>query len=58
MNPVGAFIWDLLSVPRNGSDLLQQVVARYEVDPASARSDINAFIAELSDAGLVEVRQQ
>ena len=57
VNPVGAFIWDLLTVPRNGAELYRQVVARYEVDSAIARSDVNAFIAELSDAGLIEVQK-
>jgi hypothetical protein len=55
INRVGAFIWDLLATPRKTSELVQEVVARYEVDPGTAHADVDAFIADLSTAGLVEV---
>jgi hypothetical protein len=56
MNPVAAFIWDLLATPRKSSELAQEIVAHYEVEPATAISDVEGFIADLSDAGLVEVK--
>lgn len=56
MNPVAAFIWDLLATPRQATELVQEIVARYEVDSATATSDVDTFIADLSDAGLIEVK--
>ena len=56
MNPVGAFIWDLLATPLKSSELVQEVVARYDVAPATAQADVDAFIADLSTAGLIEVQ--
>jgi hypothetical protein len=57
MNPVGAFIWDLLTVPRRSSELIEQLVGRYDVDSATAQTDVDSFIAELAEVGLIEVQK-
>lgn len=57
MNPVGAFVWDLLAAPRCGSELVKQVTDAYDVDPATAQADVAAFLADLSAAGLIEVQE-
>ena len=57
MNPVGAFIWDLLKTPRQASELVDQVMQRYDVDATTARADVDAFVSELSEAGLIDVQK-
>lgn len=57
MNPVGAFIWDLLKAPRQASELVDEVVQRYDVDATTARSDVDAFVSELSEAGLIDLKK-
>lgn len=57
MNPVGAFLWELLTAPRRGSELVKEVTDRYDVDLATAQVDVTAFLADLSAAGLIEVRE-
>jgi hypothetical protein len=54
MRDVGQTIWERLDEPRGFDDLLQHVTAEYEVSPDVAASDINAFLSQLVEAGLVE----
>lgn len=58
MNPVGAFIWDLLATPRLHTELVALVVGRYEVDTQTAQTDVDSFVAELAAAGLVEIEER
>ncbi len=47
LNELGAFIWDRLPQIEQEQELLQQVLAEYEVDEATARADIAEFLAQL-----------
>jgi hypothetical protein len=55
INPVGGFIWELLSEPRTAAELTSLVMQRYAVDERVAHADVAAFIQSLSEEGLVEV---
>lgn len=54
MRDVGQTIWERLDEPRGLDDLLRHVTDEYDVAPDVAASDINAFLTELVEAGLVE----
>lgn len=47
LTEVGAFIWDLLPQVENEEQILDAVLAEYEVDPETARADIAAFLGKL-----------
>ena len=47
LTEVGTFIWDLLPQAENEEQILDAVLAEYEVDPETARADIAAFVGKL-----------
>ncbi|MBE6924905.1 MAG: PqqD family protein [Ruminococcaceae bacterium] len=49
LTEVGAFIWDLLPNVEDEAQILSAVLAEYDVDEATARADIAAFLAKLHD---------
>lgn len=52
---VGAFIWNLLETPTTLPALAQAVSDQFDVEPAQAATDAEAFLNRLSQAGLVRV---
>jgi hypothetical protein len=55
LDPVGARIFELLQRPRPLSEVLATVVAEYEVDEPTARTDLLALVEDLLDKRLVVV---
>jgi hypothetical protein len=53
LNPVAAFIWERLEGRATMAELEAAIVARYDVDPAAAATDVLAFVQELEAAGAV-----
>ena len=53
LNAVGAFVWDLLADPIASEAIVDAVIETYEIDRATAQSDVDELLAELSAAGLV-----
>ncbi len=49
LTEVGAFIWDILPQAENAEDILRAVLAEYDVDEATAKADIDAFLNKLKD---------
>lgn len=47
LTEVGAFLWDLLPGAQNADDLLTAVLEEYDVDEATAKADIEAFLQKL-----------
>lgn len=54
LNEVGAFLWRVLENGADKDELLQKLTAEYEVDDATASADIDAFIARLREASLLD----
>ncbi len=53
LNDVGRLIWDCLESDCSQDQLVDAVVAGYEVDREEASSDVAELVAQLVDAGLV-----
>lgn len=53
MNELAAFLWDRLPEAAGREDLLEAVLAEYEVSPAEAAADIDAFLAQLEKLGII-----
>ena len=56
INSVGAFVWRLLGDPIERDDIIDAVTDEFDVDRATAASDIDALLGQLVDAGLVETK--
>jgi hypothetical protein len=57
-NPLGSGLWNLLQAGRSVEEMADWVVERYEVTSQRALADIQAFLDELSRAGLVHQHGQ
>ena len=53
LDPVADYIWQELDGTKNLAEICNGVLANFEVDQAQARADIEEFITELLNAGLV-----
>ena len=47
LNELGGFLWDLLPQAKDGEDLVSAVLQEYDVDEATARADMEEFLAAL-----------
>ena len=53
LNPVGSRIWELIDGQRSLEEITGVIVQEFEVAPGVAVQDVQAFIQELLDRGLV-----
>ena len=54
LNETGAFLWSLLEEDTTIESMTEKMVAEYEIDAATAKSDIEAFTEKLRLSGLLE----
>lgn len=54
LNDTGADIWRGVEEGLAEAAIAERIAAKYEVDPERAREDVDAFIARMREAGLVE----
>ncbi|MGH8934913.1 MAG: PqqD family protein [Acidimicrobiia bacterium] len=53
-NPSGALLWGALVGGATRKELVSKLVEAFGVDPEGARADVDAFVAQLSEQGLLE----
>ena len=49
----GAVLWRLLANPTTRESLVETLVETYDIDSATARDDVDEFLATLSERGLL-----
>ena len=49
LSELGAFIWDRLEAAENSEEILRQILAEYEVEEATAKADLEEFLAKLRE---------
>lgn len=54
LNDTGACVWNLLAEERTTDELAAAVAAEFEVDAATARRDVQAFLDEIARLGMIE----
>jgi len=54
LNEVGVRVLDLLAAETSVANVVTALIAEYEVDQATAESDVSRYIQELLDAGIIE----
>lgn len=47
LNPVGSRIWELADGSRTLAEIIDTLVAEFEVEPAQAAASVRAFVEEL-----------
>ncbi|HJU89312.1 MAG TPA: PqqD family peptide modification chaperone [Gemmatimonadaceae bacterium] len=55
LNEVGATIWNLLQQPRRVRQILDHVVAEYDIDREECAADLHRLLDALSREGLIEI---
>lgn len=53
LNSVGAFLWSQLEKETDFDTVLDAMLNEYEVDKATAKSDLEKFIKELEESNLL-----
>lgn len=58
MNDVGTLVWEELDVeePTSVADLRTSMLEAFDVEPSVVNRDLQEFLSELREAGLIEVR--
>jgi len=55
LDPVGARIWNLLQKPVKVSEILETLLAEYEVEEQECQSDLINLLRELEEKELVKI---
>ncbi|UCI07727.1 PqqD family protein [Mesorhizobium sp. B1-1-8] len=58
LNGVGAYIWELIQEPRSVLDVRTALLARYDVDAARCKADVEGLLKGLTEAGLARVHHE
>jgi coenzyme PQQ synthesis protein D (PqqD) len=53
INEIGTLVWDRIDGKRSLAEILEAVLAEYEVGPDEARRDVLEFVASLHERGMV-----
>ena len=54
LNETGAFLWEHLQNETDAEALVKALLGEYDVDEATARSCVEAFVKKLEDNGFLE----
>lgn len=54
LNPLAAFVWELVQDPVSVEDIHLRILDEYEVDSGSARTDLLQLLHDLERLGLVD----
>jgi hypothetical protein len=57
LNALGKRIWDLIQKPAKVSDVLQQLLSEYDVNPAKCEAELSSFLKQLHANNLITVQK-
>ena len=55
LDGVGADIWELAVQGLSEDDIVDRLLDEYDVDPEALRVDVDAFLQQLADKGLIRI---
>lgn len=55
LDSVGSRVWDLIDKSMKVSDLVDELMMKYDVERETCEEDVMAFLGELLEAGIVRV---
>ena len=53
LNEIGSLVWEKMDGARTVAQLIEAVMAEYEIEPEKARRDVLEFIESLREHGMV-----
>jgi Coenzyme PQQ synthesis protein D (PqqD) len=56
LNPVGSSVWMLIQEPKTIAEICEAILEEYEVDAQTCEADIQALLADLLNAQLIELK--
>lgn len=54
LNELAAFVWEQLQSPKSESDLLDAVLAEYDIDEETASADLATLLKKFQGLGIIE----
>ena len=57
LDPVATRVWELLTEPVRVADLCARLIDEFEVTPEVCTADVTAFLEDLRESGLLDVRE-
>lgn len=57
INETGAFLWEILSKGATKEEMLEKLMAEYDVDEETAKKDITDFLIKLNDGKLLIINE-
>ena len=54
LNEVGAFLWNCLPEAKSEDELVEQILAEYDIDRETAAADVAEFLQKLRDMGILD----
>lgn len=54
LNETGRIIWDMLTEGAEKSDVVEAILADYEIDRATVENDVDTFVATLKENNILE----
>ena len=58
LDPVGAWIWNLIQKPRAVNEVRDALLKEYDVEPDRCERELLALLQELAAEGLIEVKDE
>ena len=54
LNEVGSFIWKILPSASNQEEIIDRVLAEYDIEPEKAKEDVEKFLASLRTFEIID----
>jgi hypothetical protein len=58
LNPVGARVWSLIQEPKSVGNVLDTLLAEYDVEPDRCESDLMALLQDLAARELIKIEPE
>lgn len=55
LDSIGADIWRLAEQPVRVGELVERLLATYEVEPGQCLADVQRFLVELAELGMIKI---
>jgi hypothetical protein len=54
LNPVGAWVWELIQSPKTVDEIRQAVLGHFDVEPERCQRELDKLLSDLKAAHLIE----
>lgn len=58
LNPVAAFIWNLIQEPKTMDEIKRAICEEYDIEEETCNKDLKEIISDLINKGLIEVKDE